>query len=205
MATAKSSVKNVEVTILERQYRVACPDDERENLMASVAYLDQKMREIKEAGKIAGQRGHGVIRAVTRLARPVPLAALAPRFMHELAQGHGGAARLCGEPVPVLRQQRHFPRDHAELGTTAALGRWGRHHHGVASRNGFLAATGQTTALATLIARTKGLVLESPVPAAAMPARISVRRSTKMLRFSLPTAPYSATDRLTGPKWPSPL
>jgi cell division protein ZapA (FtsZ GTPase activity inhibitor) len=39
---------------LERQYRVACPDDERENLMASVAYLDQKMREIKEAGKIAG-------------------------------------------------------------------------------------------------------------------------------------------------------
>ena len=54
MATAKSSVKNVEVTILERQYRVACPDDERENLMASVAYLDQKMREIKEAGKIAG-------------------------------------------------------------------------------------------------------------------------------------------------------
>ncbi len=54
MATAKSSVKNLDVTILDRQYRVACPDDERENLMASVAYLDQKMREIKGAGKIAG-------------------------------------------------------------------------------------------------------------------------------------------------------
>lgn len=55
MATAKSAaVKNIEVTILDRQYRVACPDGERENLMASVAYLDQKMREIKEGGKIAG-------------------------------------------------------------------------------------------------------------------------------------------------------
>ena len=54
MATAKSSVKNLDVTILDRQYRVACPDDERESLMASVAYLDQKMREIKSAGKIAG-------------------------------------------------------------------------------------------------------------------------------------------------------
>ncbi len=54
MAAAKSSVKNLDVTILDRQYRVACPDDERENLMASVAYLDQKMREIKGAGKIAG-------------------------------------------------------------------------------------------------------------------------------------------------------
>ena len=54
MATAKSSVKNLDVTILDRQYRVACPDDERESLMASVAYLDQKMRENKGAGKIAG-------------------------------------------------------------------------------------------------------------------------------------------------------
>ena len=53
-AAAKTTVKNVEVQILDRPYRVACPDDERESLMASVAYVDQKMREIKSAGKIAG-------------------------------------------------------------------------------------------------------------------------------------------------------
>ena len=46
-----------------------------------------------------------------------------------------------GEPVPVFRQQRHFPRDHAELGATAALGRLGRRSHGVARRDGFFAAT----------------------------------------------------------------
>lgn len=54
MPPPKSTVKNVDVTILDRQYKIACPDDERESLMASVAYIDQKMREIKEAGKIAG-------------------------------------------------------------------------------------------------------------------------------------------------------
>ena len=54
MAAPKVTVKNIDVVILDRKYRVACPDDERENLMASVAYLDQKMREIKDAGKIAG-------------------------------------------------------------------------------------------------------------------------------------------------------
>ena len=54
MPPPKSTVKNVDVTILDRQYRIACPDDERESLMASVAYIDQKMREIKEGGKIAG-------------------------------------------------------------------------------------------------------------------------------------------------------
>ena len=53
MAAAKPA-KHLDVTILDRQYRVACPDEEREELMASVAYLDRKMREIKETGKIAG-------------------------------------------------------------------------------------------------------------------------------------------------------
>jgi cell division protein ZapA len=53
MATAKT-VKNVDVSILDRQYRIACPDEERPGLMAAVEYLDKKMREIKEGGKIAG-------------------------------------------------------------------------------------------------------------------------------------------------------
>jgi cell division protein ZapA len=53
MAAAKS-VKNVDVAILDRQYRIACPDEERDSLMAAVDYLDKKMREIKEGGKIAG-------------------------------------------------------------------------------------------------------------------------------------------------------
>ena len=49
-----SSDKNnaLDVTILDREFRVACPEDERAELLEAVAYLDKNMREIKEAGKI---------------------------------------------------------------------------------------------------------------------------------------------------------
>lgn len=45
-------VNTLDITILDREFRVACPVDEREELLEAVAYLDKNMREIKEAGKI---------------------------------------------------------------------------------------------------------------------------------------------------------
>jgi cell division protein ZapA len=45
-------IKTLDVTILDREFRVACPDDERSELLEAVAYLDRNMREIREAGKI---------------------------------------------------------------------------------------------------------------------------------------------------------
>lgn len=51
MSTPKSS--SLDVNILDREFRVACPEDEREELQDAVAYLDKKMREIRDAGKIA--------------------------------------------------------------------------------------------------------------------------------------------------------
>ncbi|MGE5758361.1 MAG: cell division protein ZapA [Sideroxydans sp.] len=44
---------SLDVTILDRELRVACPEDERAELLDAVAYLDKKMREIRDAGKIA--------------------------------------------------------------------------------------------------------------------------------------------------------
>ena len=44
----------VDVTIFGRQYKVACTEDEREDLAQAVAYLDRKMREIRDRGKVAG-------------------------------------------------------------------------------------------------------------------------------------------------------
>ncbi len=44
---------SLDVNILDREFRVACPDDERAELLDAVAYLDKKMREIRDAGKIA--------------------------------------------------------------------------------------------------------------------------------------------------------
>lgn len=50
---SSDKVKTLDVTILDREFRVACPEDEREELLETVAYLDMKMREVRDTGKIA--------------------------------------------------------------------------------------------------------------------------------------------------------
>ena len=46
--------KTIEISILGRNYKIACEDGEREALQEAVAYLDGKMGEIKKAGKVNG-------------------------------------------------------------------------------------------------------------------------------------------------------
>ena len=48
------SAKTIEISLLGRNYKVACEDGEREALLEAVAYLDGKMGEIKKAGKVSG-------------------------------------------------------------------------------------------------------------------------------------------------------
>ncbi len=47
------TTKTLDIKILDRELRVACRDEERGELLDAVAYLDKKMREIRDAGKIA--------------------------------------------------------------------------------------------------------------------------------------------------------
>jgi cell division protein ZapA len=42
----------VKVDILDRQYQFACPDEEREALIAAARQLDESMREIKDSGRL---------------------------------------------------------------------------------------------------------------------------------------------------------
>ncbi len=44
----------VNVTILDKEYQVACPADEVDALTASAQFLDTQMVEIRESGKIFG-------------------------------------------------------------------------------------------------------------------------------------------------------
>lgn len=44
----------VTVRILDKEYQVACPDNEREALLESAELLNRKMREIRESGKVVG-------------------------------------------------------------------------------------------------------------------------------------------------------
>ncbi len=47
------ATKMLEIKLLDRELRVACPEEERGELLDAVAYLDKRMREIRDAGKIA--------------------------------------------------------------------------------------------------------------------------------------------------------
>ncbi len=47
-------IKPVTVQILDKDYLVSCPEDERDALTASAQYLDTKMREIRSSGKVVG-------------------------------------------------------------------------------------------------------------------------------------------------------
>ena len=45
--------KTLEIKILDRELRIACPEEERGELLDAVAYLDKRMRDIRDGGKIA--------------------------------------------------------------------------------------------------------------------------------------------------------
>jgi cell division protein ZapA len=44
----------LDITILGREFKVACKENEREELSEAVALLDRRMREIRDAGKVTG-------------------------------------------------------------------------------------------------------------------------------------------------------
>ncbi len=56
--------KALDVSIMGRNYRITCADEEREALLAAVAYVDKKMTEIKAASKVAGTERIAVMAAL---------------------------------------------------------------------------------------------------------------------------------------------
>lgn len=49
-----ADLSRVSVRILEKEYHVACPMEERAALLDSAEYLNRKMREIRDSGKVVG-------------------------------------------------------------------------------------------------------------------------------------------------------
>ncbi|MFV8836371.1 cell division protein ZapA [Aquisalimonas sp.] len=50
----RDDIEPVRVTILDKEYMVACPPDEKEGLLSSAHMLDRRMREVRDAGRIQG-------------------------------------------------------------------------------------------------------------------------------------------------------
>ena len=49
-----SQKKNIKLSIMQREYTVACNDDESEGLIEAAAYLDKQMRQISDGNQVLG-------------------------------------------------------------------------------------------------------------------------------------------------------
>lgn len=46
----------LDITLLGREYRVACPPEERDALLKAASYVDEKMRDIRGKTQSAGEK-----------------------------------------------------------------------------------------------------------------------------------------------------
>jgi cell division protein ZapA len=56
--------KGVLINVMGREFRVAAPDGEEKQLTASVDFLNRKMREIKDTGKVVGNERIAIMAAL---------------------------------------------------------------------------------------------------------------------------------------------
>ena len=56
--------KGVTITVMGREFRVAAPDGEERQLLASVDFLNKKMREIRDSGKVVGNERIAIMAAL---------------------------------------------------------------------------------------------------------------------------------------------
>ena len=60
----KTVPDGVTVNIMGKEFMVACPEGEREALVAAATFLDRKMREIQESGKVIGTERCAIMAAL---------------------------------------------------------------------------------------------------------------------------------------------
>ena len=76
-------MENLSVSILGREYRLACSPDEKDALLKSAQLVDSKMQTIREAGKVMGADRIAVMAAL--------------QFAHELLSSRGSEGVEVGE------------------------------------------------------------------------------------------------------------
>lgn len=52
--TERPDVEPVTVVILDKEYRIACPPEERDSLLAAARSLDVRMRALRDTGNVIG-------------------------------------------------------------------------------------------------------------------------------------------------------
>ena len=59
-----SQQNTVLVSILDKEYQVACPPEQEDQLLGSAKYLDKRMRDIRDTGKVIGLERIAVMAAL---------------------------------------------------------------------------------------------------------------------------------------------
>ncbi len=57
-------VSNLNITIMDKDYRVSCPVEEQESLLASAEFLNKKLTEIRGRGSIIGTERIAIMAAL---------------------------------------------------------------------------------------------------------------------------------------------
>jgi cell division protein ZapA len=62
--TVQADVVPVTIRILDKEYQIACSEEERHSLLDSARYLDERMKEIRSTGKVVGSERVAVMAAL---------------------------------------------------------------------------------------------------------------------------------------------
>lgn len=92
MSAADRTV-TLDIHLLGRDYKVACKEEERADLLEAVTFLDQRMREIRGASKTAGIDRIAVMAALN-IASDLLRERKTPRATEAGADGAGAQRRL---------------------------------------------------------------------------------------------------------------
>lgn len=60
----RKPIQAVSLNILDKEYKIACADDEQEALIRTAQQLDQHMRKIRDTGKVSGTERIAVLAAL---------------------------------------------------------------------------------------------------------------------------------------------
>jgi cell division protein ZapA len=61
---AKARDRGLTIQILGREFRVACPEGEEKQLQSSVEFVNQRMKELRDTGKITGNERIAIMAAL---------------------------------------------------------------------------------------------------------------------------------------------
>lgn len=92
MGTAMSDSNSLHISIMDKDYRVACPEDQQDSLKESAKFLNDRLNEIKHRGSIIGGERIAIMAALN--------------LAHELLGSQGSAELFDDADSRILNLQK---------------------------------------------------------------------------------------------------